>query len=649
MAWLKNLTFKFKLLLLVSISMMAMVFFSANQISEKRQIASSMAQVVKLVELSTKISALVHETQKERGRTAGFIGSQGVQFKTELVAQRSITDEKSAELAAFLSDFSKSAYGEEFRELLESARSDLSRIGETRQKISALQLPIDAALAYYTGMNAKFLNTIAKGSGVSNDPEISVELTAYANFLKSKERSGIERAVLSNTFARDNFAGENFKKFHGLVVAQDTYLDVFMSLASPDQKAYYQEITQNDAFENVLKFRSVAYAHFYEGGFGVDAGEWFNTITEKINFLKNVEDRLSVDLLSHAGANYSRANGEFIFFLVIALLSFAISFGVGYLVYRQIAEPIVAMQIAAKRLSEGDLDLQISYRSKDELGQLGDSFRDFIERLREIVNSVQNSAGSTLDSSVEFRSASDQIAGASTEQAATIEEISASIEEISANIAQSAENAAHTETIAQNVSQHASVGGEAVMQTVSAMREIVSKISIIGEIARQTNLLALNAAIEAARAGDSGRGFAVVAAEVRKLAERSQAAAGEINEVSAKNIVIAEKAGETLQFILPEIEKTAELVRQISIASSEQSSGIEQINKAIQQFDQAIQQNAASAEELSASATELQATATEVKTAIDFFSLNQSDISQSQLGLPKRRTALPQPAAKTLV
>ncbi|MGL4370547.1 MAG: methyl-accepting chemotaxis protein, partial [Spirochaetota bacterium] len=204
------------------------------------------------------------------------------------------------------------------------------------------------------------------------------------------------------------------------------------------------------------------------------------------------------------------------------------------------------------------------------------------------------------------------------EQAASVEEVSSSLEEMTATIRQNADNASQTEKIAVKSAADAREGGEAVTMTVKAMKQIADKISIIQEIARQTNLLSLNASIEAARAGDHGKGFAVVASEVQKLAERSQNAAIEINDLSSSSVGIAEKAGEMLTRLVPDIQKTAELVAEINAASGEQANGIQQINSAIQQLNTVIQQNASAAEELTATAEELASQTVQMKGSVNF-------------------------------
>jgi methyl-accepting chemotaxis protein len=224
-----------------------------------------------------------------------------------------------------------------------------------------------------------------------------------------------------------------------------------------------------------------------------------------------------------------------------------------------------------------------------------------------------------------------------TEQAAAAEEASSSMEQMSSNIRQNADNAMQTEKIAVKSADGARQGGTAVNETVHAMKEIANKISIIEEIARQTNLLALNAAIEAARAGEHGKGFAVVASEVRKLAERSQKAAAEISELSASSVEVAERAGALLGQMVPDIQKTAELVQEINAASREQDLGAGQINKAIQQLDQVIQQNASSSEEMASTAEELSSQAEQLQSAIAFFRVDARDVAHRTAAVPTRQ------------
>lgn len=383
----------------------------------------------------------------------------------------------------------------------------------------------------------------------------------------------------------------------------------------------------------------------------------FNTLDGRLDKIQDMSDK-SADTRTKEAENTAKSMKLMAIISVVVAVIASMIFG--YFLSNSISKPMAQGVALADEIAKGDFSARLNMERKDEIGQLataldrmatslktqadiaeeiskgnltvevklssekdqlGKALLQMAEVLNDVIRQVMVAADNVSSGSQALSAASQEMSQGATEQAASAEEASSSIEEMTANIRQNADNAMQTEKIAISAARDAAEGGQAVIETVHAMKEIAAKINIIEEISRQTNLLALNAAIEAARAGEHGKGFAVVAAEVRKLAERSQVAAAEINKLSASSVDVADRAGQKLREMVPNIQRTAELVQEIAAASREQDTGASQISKAIQQLDQVIQQNASATEEMASTAEELSGQSEQLSQMVAFFSV----------------------------
>ncbi|MCP4151321.1 MAG: hypothetical protein GY757_26490, partial [bacterium] len=368
---LKNTKFRNKLILVLLLPMAGMLYFSISGIFDKFRISREMTKLQDIATLAVDISKLVHEIQKERGATAGFMGSKGNKFQKELAAQRLESDKRINELKDYLKDFNQEQYSNQFQGNLSRAMTGLGQIGTKRKEAGAFQISSTDAIGYYTGLNASFLHLISDMIKLSPDARVSTMAAVYVNFLQGKERAGIERAVMSSTFARDNFAPGMFRRFSSLVTQQQTFMSIFLERADELQKQFYNEKMSHKAVGEVVRMRKIAFDKAAKGNFNVNAGYWFNTITAKINLLKEVENKLSEDLITVAGGLKKSAIQAFVFNLIVTSFLILVTILFGYIVtvgiLKQLGGEVSVISRLAQKISDGEYSAQIEVKEEDSL------------------------------------------------------------------------------------------------------------------------------------------------------------------------------------------------------------------------------------------------------------------------------------------
>ena len=533
--------------------------------------------------MSQKLSLLIHETQKERGASAGYLGSKGKEFRDILPKQRKLTDRRNQELRAYLETLDLNDFPKKLQDEIHRLQQDMSKISQIRSRVASLHISVKEEVSYYTNMNKKILNIVGLSAKLASTPELVKALDAYTNFLKSKERAGIERAVLSNTFAADKFAPGMYAKFITLMAQQDAYMDAFLTMATKKAKQLYKTTMNSPVVDEVNRMRKIAKIKATEGNFGVDSVVWFKTITKKINLLKQVDDALA----KHNNAILAKVESDYKTRTVITLASYILFAIIIFIIIMTISRNVnksVQSSLEKIKCVSSDLDLtcNIIVEGNDEISQISkalhvmiSAFKETVLNVRDVSNRTQSESGKLHDVVTTFKANSeieDDKISVVNELAVDIGSKLNTVEESTVTVTEDLQKTSDfLEEFITKLSRvvHSIEDGSSqqqeLVQKVGELTEqaknIKDVLEIISDIADQTNLLALNAAIEAARAGEHGRGFAVVADEVRKLAERTQKSLGEIganvNLITQNVVEIAQETEHTSQN-MDEISKSAQ-------------------------------------------------------------------------------------------
>ncbi len=642
-----NLKVRNKIVIMLLFPLLAVFVFSAVEVHSKYALVTEMTHLQSLSTLAVKLSAVVHQSQRERGRTALFLSSGGKNAIEELRQERTELDRQKGNLLDFLSTFPRDANAIGFNIALDSGLAKLDKLTAQRKAVDDQTVTVPQNNVFYHEMNASLIDAIAEETNQTNDPGLIKTIYAYSNLLYGKEYSGLERAQLSAAFTADKLDAAALEQIIRTMQSQALHFDRFLSTAHRDQREYYKSLMQDEAVAEVGRIEKLVLLKSTAGKFGIAPDHWFKTITAKIDLQKKVEDRLSSDIIAASDGMKSKALQELFFSGTLTVIVTFLSIALAFLLTRGITVPLAAAVDAAERIANGDLTTDVEVRSGDEAGKLLRAMSHMVQKLQQTIGEVREGAVALSAAAGQVSNSAHALSQGTSEQAASVEETSSSLEEMSASIGQNSDNSVQMEQVATRGAREAEESSKAVKQTVEAMRLITEKIDIVDEIAYQTNLLALNAAIEAARAGEHGKGFAVVATEVRKLAERSQMAAKEISTLALDSVKVAEHSGKLLDELVPSILRTADLVKEVSAASREQASGVIQISKAMGQVDQVTQRNASASEELSATAEELAAQSEGLEQLMTFFKTHdrgQSDASSLRKAETKAAVIAPQRA-----
>lgn len=617
-----------RLLLIALMPIAGMIVLASLILSPEMKSYQEFTVVRGLMKIAPAASNLVHEMQKERGMTAGFIGSKGKKFAGELPQQRVETNRRITAYREIAAGVNAAEFDTAIASLLTTIESNLARVEQARTGVDGLSLTVPGAAANYTKVIKNLLDVNELLISHIEDPKLSGELTAFVAFLRGKELAGQERAMGAAGFGAGKFGLKLYNKFTGLIAGQNAYFHTFQGLTTADAKAAYTALLSDPITQNVARMRDVAIASHETGTLNdIDAPVWFDGITRKINLMKGVEDKLRASLISGMDAKLVAVESSLVTLGGTLIASIVLMLGLTIVVLRSITTPLKQIIENMNLLARGEQNLFFFKKPRhDELGEMEEAVKVFqhsakerkeleknadferdmaaqknreqimefvqsfestvaslMHRVTDAISKVSDTAGSLTDVARQTDGQAQQASDATATTTSNVQTVAAATEELVASISQIKDQMVHSADITQKASSEAESTNERVAELARAASRIGEVVGLIQDIAEQTNLLALNATIEAARAGEMGKGFAVVASEVKTLANQTAKATEEISQQISDIQSSTEEAVSAIQGITNTMEMATNLSHEISGAVDQQSEATSEISSNVQE------------------------------------------------------------------